>query len=107
MPLSWSSSGTGAAPIASSHASFEERGPRASTTRSASSPRHSDDPRGLAGDRFETLDDDTVAELDTRLREHCPSQHPFEGRAPARERDEIVVTGARQLVGERRRAAPR
>ena len=103
MPLSCSSSGTGAAPIAASHASDDERGPRASTTRSASRPATPTTSAGCAGDRFEPVDDDTVAELDARLREHRTPQHPFERRAPARERDEIVVTGPRQLVGERRR----
>jgi len=73
MPLSCSSSGAWRAPIAASHASDDER----------------------AGHG-------TVTQLDARLREHELLEHPLECGAPARERDELVVTRTRQLIAERR-----
>ncbi len=43
-----------------------------------------------------------MPELDARLLEHELLEHPFEGGAAARERDELVVGRTRQPVGQRR-----
>ena len=107
MPLSCSSSPTGVAPMAASHSAEDERGPRASTTRSASCPS-TPTTRWIAPGPLQRGSGDAVAERDARFGQHELAQHPFERRAlgmrsctvlrrPAADR---VGKGRRQILGE-------
>ena len=103
MPLSCSSSCDGRRADRRDHSSDDERGPRASTTRSAGSAVDAGHTRDRARLGVEAVRGDTVPQLDARFGEHEPAQHPLERGAPARDRDQLVVARPRSPIGQRLR----